>query len=66
MCSKDKFNIAPKITQLEIGCFGDNTKNYFKIMVLVRKVYNCYNKNIHWYIIKEIILIKKCLKISTY
>ena len=31
-------------------------------MMLVRKVYNCYNKNIYQYIIKEIILIKKCLK----
>lgn len=65
MCSKDKFNTTTKITQLEIRCFIDNTKNYFEIRVLVRKVYNCYNKNIYWYIIKEIILIKKCLKIST-
>ena len=39
MCSKDKFNTPPKITQLEIKCFGDNTKNYFQIMVLVRKEY---------------------------
>ena len=52
MCSKDKFNTTPKITQLEIRCFIDNTKNYFEIMMLVRKVYNCYNKNIHRYIIK--------------
>ena len=34
MCSKDKFNTAPKITQLEIRCFIDNTKNYFEIMLL--------------------------------
>ena len=34
MCSKDKFNTTPKITQLEIGCFIDNTKNYLEIMVL--------------------------------
>lgn len=46
MCSKDKFNTTTKITQLEIRCFIDNTKNYFEIRVLVRKVYNCYNKNI--------------------
>ena len=52
MCSKDKFNTTHKITQLEIGCFIDNTKNYFEIMVLVRKVYNCYNKNIYMHIIK--------------
>ena len=26
MCSKDKFNTTPKITQLEIRCFIDNTK----------------------------------------
>ena len=52
MCSKDKFNTTPKIIQLEIKCFIDNTKNYFEIMVVVRKVYNCYNKNIYWYIIK--------------
>ena len=25
MCSKDKFNTTPKITQLEIRCFIDNT-----------------------------------------
>lgn len=37
MRSKDKFNTTPKITQLEIGCFIDNTKNYFEIMVLIRK-----------------------------
>ena len=37
MCSKDKFNTTPKITQLEIKCFIDNTKNYFEIMVLVMK-----------------------------
>ena len=34
MCSKDKFNTTPKITQLEIRCFINNTKNYFEIMVL--------------------------------
>ena len=34
MCSKDKFNTTPKITQLEIRCFIYNTKNYFEIMVL--------------------------------
>ena len=34
MCSKDKFNTTHRITQLEIRCFGDNTKNYFEIMVL--------------------------------
>ena len=48
MCSKDKFNTTLKTTQLEIRCFIDNTKNYFEIMLLVRKVYNCYNKNICW------------------
>ena len=47
MCSKDKFNTTLRITQLEIRCFIDNTKNYFKIMVLVRKEYNSYNKNIY-------------------
>lgn len=52
MCSKDKFNTTTKITQLEIRCFIDNTKNYFEIRVLVRKVYNCYNKNIYMHIIK--------------
>ena len=66
MYSKDKFNTTPKITQLEIRCFIDNTKNYFETMVSDRKVYNSYNKNIYWYIIKEIIPVKKCLKISTY
>ena len=34
MCSKDKFNTTLRITQLEIGCFIDNTKNYFETMVL--------------------------------
>lgn len=34
-------------------------------MVLVRKEYNSYNKNIYRYIIKEIIPIKKYLKIPT-
>ena len=38
-----------------------NTKNYFEIMVLVRKVYNCYNKNIYMYIIILIITPKKYL-----
>ena len=38
MCSKDKFNTTPKITQLEIRCFIDNTKNNFEIMMLVRKI----------------------------
>ena len=52
MCSKGKFNTTPKITQLRIKCFGDNTKNYFQIMMLVRKEYNSYNKNIYQYIIK--------------
>ena len=52
MCSKDKFNTAPKITQLEIRCFIDNTQNHFEIMVLVREEYNSYNKNIYRYIIK--------------
>ena len=33
-------------------------------MVLDRKEYNSYNKNIYQYIIKDIIPIKKCLKIS--
>ena len=47
MCIKDKFNTAPKITQLEIGCFIINTKNNFEIMVLIRKEYNSYNKNIY-------------------
>ena len=47
MCSKDKFTTTPKITQLEIKCFIDNTKNYFEVLVLVRKVYNSYNKNIY-------------------
>ena len=61
MCSKDKFNTAPKITQLEIRCFIDNTKNYFEIMVLVRKEYNSYNKNIYVYIIILIIAPKKYL-----
>ncbi len=47
MCSKDKFNTTLRITQLEIQCFIDNTKNYFEIMMLDSKVYNCYNKNIY-------------------
>ena len=47
MCSKDKFNTIHMITELEIRCFIDNTKNYFEIMVLVRKEYNSYNKNIY-------------------
>ena len=64
MCSKDKFNTTLRITQLEIKCFIDNTTNYFEIMILVGKVYTCYNKNIYWYIIKEIILMKKGLKIT--
>ena len=38
MCSKDKFNTTPEILQLEIRCFGDNTKNYFEIMVLNIKI----------------------------
>ena len=46
MCSKDKFNTIPKITQLEIMCFINNTKNYFEVMVLVRKDNTSYNKNI--------------------
>lgn len=46
MCSKDKFNTTLRVTQLEIMCFGDNTKNYFEIMVLIRKEYNSYNKKL--------------------
>ena len=52
MCSKDKFNTTLRITQLGIRCFSDNTKNYFEIMVLIRKEYNSDNKNIYRYIIK--------------
>ena len=61
MCSKDKFNTTPKITQLEIRCFIDNTKNYFEIMMLVRKNNTSYNKNIQVYIIILIIAPKKYL-----
>ena len=61
MCSKDKFNTTPKITQLEIKCFGDNTKNYFQIMVLNIKDNISYNKNIYVYIIILIIAPKKYL-----
>ena len=46
MCSKGKFTTTPKIIQLEIWCFIDNTKNYFEIMALIRKDNNPYNKNI--------------------
>ena len=47
MCSKDKFNTTQKITQLEIRCFIDNTENYFETIMLIRKEYNSYNKNIY-------------------
>ena len=46
MCSKDKFNTTPKITQLEIRCFINNTKNNFERLELVRKDNTSYNKNI--------------------
>lgn len=46
MCSKDKFNTTPKIIQLEMKCFIDNTKNYFEIMGLNIKDNISYNKNI--------------------
>ena len=46
MCSKDKFNTTPKITQLEIRCFIDNTKNYFEIIENTIKDNNPDNKNI--------------------
>ena len=61
MCSKDKFNTTPKITQLVIRCFIYNTKNYFERMELVRKDNNCYNKNIYVCIIILIITPKKYL-----
>jgi len=63
MCSKDKFNTTHKITQLEIRCFINNTKNYFEIMVLVRKDNNPHNKNIYVYIIILIIAPKKYLNV---
>lgn len=66
MYSKDKFNTTTKITQLEIRCFYHNTKNYFEIIENTIKDNKLNNKNIYMYIIKQIILITKCLKISSY
>ena len=66
MYSKDKFNTTTKITQLEIRCFYHNTKNYFEIIENTIKDNKLNNKNIYIHIIKQIILITKCLKISSY
>ena len=52
MYSKDKFNTAPKITQLGFRCFYHNTKNYFEIIENTIKDNKLNNKNIYMYIIK--------------